>query len=279
MFTLLSACKSGAKVFSGDRAFTYVEKQMKLGPRLPESQSIKDARALFIQHFEKIGWKTTSQNFTANGQPAVNIIAETGKGDCWVVFGAHYDSRVYADQDPYPINHGQPVPGANDGASGAAVLMELANVLPKDANCRITLALFDAEDQGGINNADWIAGSTYYAQSLTEKPSAVVIVDMIGDADLNIYQERTSTPRLTNEIWAAAKELGYEQYFIPAMKFSMIDDHTPFLNAGIEAIDLIDFDYPYWHTTLDTSDKVSANSLKIVGEVLIKWLNTAYRLE
>jgi hypothetical protein len=95
---------------------------------------------------------------------------------------------------------------------------------------------------------------------------------MIGDADLNIYKERNSNPELTDEIWAVAKELGHESKFIPEYRHSMIDDHTPFLEAGIPAVDIIDFDYPYWHTVQDTPDKVSAESLQAVGETLRAWV-------
>ena len=95
---------------------------------------------------------------------------------------------------------------------------------------------------------------------------------MIGDADLNIYKELNSNPELTDSIWAVAKELGYESKFIPEYKHSMLDDHTPFVQAGIPAVDIIDFDYPYWHTVQDTPDKVSAESLDAVGETLLVWV-------
>ncbi len=95
---------------------------------------------------------------------------------------------------------------------------------------------------------------------------------MIGDADLNIYYERNSDPAISADIWSQAGELGYGEQFIPVEKYSMLDDHTPFLEAGIPAVDIIDFDYPYWHTTGDTSDKVSAASLKAVGDTIRAWL-------
>ena len=110
--------------------------------------------------------------------------------------------------------------------------------------------------------------------SLTGKPNAVVVVDMIGDKDLNIYQEKNSNRNLIDEIWSQAAGLGYSTQFIPKYKYPMIDDHTPFLMAGIPAIDIIDFDYPYWHTTADTPDKVSAQSLKVVGDTLLAWLKS-----
>jgi Zn-dependent M28 family amino/carboxypeptidase len=109
-------------------------------------------------------------------------------------------------------------------------------------------------------------------KELQFRPQAVVIVDMIGDADLNIYMEKNSNSTLRTEIWDTAAGLGYQENFIPEEKYSMLDDHTPFLEAGIPAVDLIDFDYPFWHTTQDTPDKVSAHSLKVVGETLWTWV-------
>jgi hypothetical protein len=97
---------------------------------------------------------------------------------------------------------------------------------------------------------------------------------MLGDADLNIHYERNSDPVLSAQIWQKAAELGYEEYFIPTPKYSILDDHTPFLNAGITAVDIIDFDYPYHHTIEDTPDKVSADSLKAVGDTVRAWLET-----
>ena len=153
-----------------------------------------------------------------------------------------------------------------------AVLLELARSLPKDT-VPVWLVFFDAEDNGRIEGWDWILGSREFVKNNPAvRPQAVVIVDMIGDADLNLYKERNSNAAITDEIWAVAKELGYEDKFIPEYKFSMLDDHTPFLEAGIPAVDIIDFDYPYWHTTQDTPDKVSAASLNAVGATLRAWI-------
>ncbi|MEW5828997.1 MAG: M28 family peptidase, partial [Chloroflexota bacterium] len=190
-----------------------------------------------------------------------------------VILGAHYDSRRVADQDPDPSKRDRPVPGANDGASGVAVLLEIARVLPADS-LPVWLVFFDAEDDGDLPGSDWILGSRAFADSLTVRPQAVVIVDMIGDADLNLYQERNSDPALTQAIWSQAAALGYETAFIPQPKYRMLDDHIPFKQLGLTVVDIIDFDYPYWHTTKDTPDKVSAESLQIVGETLLRWIGT-----
>jgi hypothetical protein len=125
---------------------------------------------------------------------------------------------------------------------------------------------------GRIDGWDWILGSTEFVKNNPLQPQAVVIVDMIGDADLNIYKEKNSNAELTDEIWEIARELGYESVFIPEYKYSILDDHTPFLRAGIPAIDIIDFDYPYWHTLQDVPENVSAASLKAVGQTLHTWV-------
>jgi len=148
-----------------------------------------------------------------------------------------------------------------------AVLLELARILPNNLDKTIWLVFFDAEDNGNIPGYDWIMGSRVFVQSLENKPDEAIIIDMIGDANLNIYQELNSDQTLTDTIWKVANNLGYDQ-FIPIPKYRILDDHIPFIEAGIPAIDIIDFDYPYWHTTQDTLDKVSVQSLEAIGETL-----------
>ena len=131
---------------------------------------------------------------------------------------------------------------------------------------------FDLEDDGNIPGYDWIMGSRHFVENLNEYPDKVVIIDMIGDKDLNIYKEFNSNKYLTNTIWNVADELGYKEYFIHELKYRILDDHIPFIEKGIQSIDIIDFDYPYWHTIRDTKDKVSPESLNIVGDVLLNWL-------
>jgi Zn-dependent M28 family amino/carboxypeptidase len=226
---------------------------------------------------EKAGWMVEVQETAAMGHPLQNIIAKRSDAPPQIILGAHYDTRFFADKDPDPANQSKPVPGANDGASGVAVLIELARTFPQDT-VPIWLVFFDAEDQGRFDGWDWILGSRAFVEELQSRPQAVVIVDMIGDADLNIYMEKNSDPTLRAEIWAAAAGLGHQDKFIPEEKYPMLDDHTPFLEAGIPAVDLIDFDYPYYHTMQDTPDKVSAQSLNIVGETLWTWV-TAKKLQ
>lgn len=263
---------TAAKDFKGDLAFRLAEAQMKFGPRPPGSEANRQTGDYILEQLKQLGWQTEIQAFEYRNTPGRNLIgkAALGQGPI-IIIGAHYDTRLYADQDP--VSPQSPVPGANDGASGVAVLLELARVLDT-ANLKneVWLAFFDMEDNGGINDWDWIVGSTYMAQSLTVTPQAMILVDMIGDADQQIYFEVNSDPTLSAQLFDLAAQLGYSDYFIPKPKYAMLDDHTPFANLGIPAVDLIDFDYPYWHRTTDTLDKLSPQSLERVGRVIEVYL-------
>jgi Zn-dependent M28 family amino/carboxypeptidase len=263
--------KTAPVTFDGQRAFADVEIQVAFGPRVPGSDGHAKIREWMREELTKAGWQVEVQASEALGHPIKNVIAKRSDESPQIIIGAHYDSRIFADHDPDPSQRTNYVPGANDGASGVAVLLELARTLPEDTP-PIWLIFFDAEDNGDIEGWDWILGSSEFVRNNSIQPRAVIVVDMIGDADLNIYKERNSNPALTDEIWETAKILGYENKFIPQYKYSMLDDHTPFLHAGMPAIDIIDFDYPYWHTTQDTPDKVSAESLQAVGETLQVWI-------
>ena len=152
------------------------------------------------------------------------------------------------------------------------MLTEIARVLPAELQANIWLVYFDAEDNGSLPGGEWILGSRAFVESLTSNPDAVVIVDMVADQNLNIHIEKNSDSDLVQELWGVAEALGYEYKFINSPKYRIIDDHLPFIHAGIPAVDIIDFDYPYWHTVSHTTDNVSAESLGIVGEVVLAWL-------
>ncbi|MGH2538351.1 MAG: M28 family peptidase [Candidatus Promineifilaceae bacterium] len=259
--------------FDGQQAFTYLSEQMEFGPRWPGSPGHAAVGDYIVARLGELGWQAVEMRFEYQGVPARNILAEANAGAGPVImFGAHYDSRKIADQSPPPF---EPVPGAVDGASGVAVLLELARTLDLEmVENEVWLAFFDVEDQGGggMPGFDWIAGSAYMARTLTELPSAMVLVDMIGDADQQLYYEGNSDPTLREEIWAVAAELGYGQQFVPQVRHTMTDDHIPFARRGVPAVDIIDFDYPYWHTAEDTADKASPESLMRVGQTLELWL-------
>ena len=266
----LSATSGAGPEFDGQRAYRLVEDQVALGPRPTGSQASFQTGQLILQALEDAGWSSGVHEFTYLGAAGRNLIGTAGSGPV-LLLGAHYDTRRQADRDP--VSPTEPVLGANDGASGVAVLLELARSLdPTSLRNEVWLVFFDAEDNGGLDGWDWIAGSRAFAAQLTEVPEAAVIVDMVGDSDQQIYIDRNSDAVLSADLWAIAAGLGYEQYFIPVPLYAMLDDHTPFAELGIPAVDIIDFDYPYWHTTQDTADKVSPGSLERVGRVLEVWL-------
>jgi Zn-dependent M28 family amino/carboxypeptidase len=260
--------------FDGDLALQNIETQLDFGPRYTGSHGHKNVKLWIENYLRKIGWQTSIQVGEEKGVIVQNIIAQKGTGKPWILLGAHYDTRLYADRDLVRENRTLPVPGANDGASGVALLLELARVFPEEFPGEVWIVFFDAEDNGNIPGWDWVLGSTYFVDQLDSYPDAMVLVDMIGDSDLNIYKERLSNQDLTNQIWDVAATLGYGDYFIPEIKYTILDDHVPFVQRGVTAIDIIDYDYPYWHTTEDTLDKVSAESLNIVGKTLLNWLET-----
>lgn len=261
--------------FNGERAYQDVLHQTALGPRVPNSGAHAQTREWIREILEAAGWHMEEQVFEALGHRGYNIIAKRSiDSPGRILLGAHYDNRLQADHDPDANKRNQAVLGANDGASGVAVLLELGRTIPDEID-DVWLVFFDLEDNGRLPTWDWILGSRAFVDGYAlnaDKIDAVVILDMIGDADLNIYLEKNSNPEIRAEIWAEAQALGYETNFINEEKFSMLDDHTPFLEAGIPAVDIIDFDYPYWHTTADTADKVSAESLQIVGRTMLAWL-------
>jgi Zn-dependent M28 family amino/carboxypeptidase len=154
-----------------------------------------------------------------------------------------------------------------------AVLLELARVLNREKlGHQVWLVFFDAEDRGRLDGWPFSVGAREMAQGLVTRPQSVVVVDMIGDADQNIYYEGYSDPELSAELWAIAADLGYGDTIIPQPKHTIIDDHLPFVEQGIPSVDMIDFDYPYWHTLEDTADKVSPTSLERVGRTIEVWL-------
>lgn len=258
--------------FDGERAYRDVLAQMEIGPRITGTPGGLAAGDEIARELEAAGWRAGFEPFEYMGTAARNVLgkANAGAGPV-IILGAHYDTRRRADQDL--DNSLAPVPGANDGASGVAVLLELARSLDRErVPLEVWLAFFDAEDNGRLDGWDWIIGSQYMADQLTVDPAAMILVDMVGDSDQQFYLEGNSDPVLRAKLWTTAANLGYGQHFVPVIRYTMIDDHIPFRNRGIPAVDIIDFDYPYWHTTADTADKVSALSLERVGRTLEAYL-------
>jgi len=271
---LLFGCVQSKPIsFDGSNAIYYIERQIEFGPRIPGSASSDAMRDFIKREMELSGWIVKNQNFIFDQVNLTNVIAKSSNSPPKIIIGTHYDTRALSDNELSQSLKQTPVPGANDGASGTAVLLELGRTLSRE-ELDIWFVFFDAEDQGNINNWEWSIGAQYFVNQLNFPPEYVIIIDMIGDANLEIYKENNSTASLVESIWYEAEKLGYQSYFIQDYKYSIIDDHLPFINRGIPTCLIIDLDYPYWHTTKDKLDKVSGKSLEIIGNVLSSWLST-----
>jgi predicted small lipoprotein YifL len=256
--------------FDGQRAWNDLLRLVSFGPRPPGSENLKRARAYIVSQLEAAGCAVEVQLFHAQTPigtlPMANVIARSGKPDGGLILLlTHYDTLRLEN-----------FVGADDGASSSAVMLELARQL-----CRASLptavwiAFLDGEEaQVQWSDTDSLYGSRELAARLAlsgdlRRVRAVLLADMVGDRDLDILREENSTPWLTDLVWSVARRLGYGRYFLDRSQ-AVEDDHLPFLRRGVAAVDLIDFDYPYWHTPADTPDKCSARSLAIVGHVLLE---------
>ena len=272
----------GAREFDGARAFAYVDQQMRFGPRIPNTLGhegmgdwlLAELRARAdtvsvqeIRHRTRRGDTLHLRNFFARFRPGA---AER------VLLLAHWDTRPRADQSRNLGAQRLPVPGANDGASGVAVLLGVADALKaRPPAVGVDLLFVDGEDYGDFADSnDVLIGSRYFAAHPPAgyPPLFAVLFDLVGDKDLQIYYEGNSAafaPEVVERVWRKANELGYGRVFVPQVRHTLMDDHVALQRAGIHAIDVVDFDYPYWHTTEDTVDKISAASLQIVGDVAV----------
>ncbi len=263
--------------FNAKRAFAYLEKQCDFGPRVPGTTAHQEAQAYLFTELEKYADEVMLQPFEFRHQDRTvrmnNILARFGEdlGET-ILLAAHWDTRPFADRDPDPANRNTPILGANDAASGVAILLEIARVLKsKPPPIEIIIVLFDGEDYGRTTSTMFL-GSTHFAQNMGRwKADFGILLDMVGDQRLELPMERYSwnaARDLTEAIWQRAEELGlpaFQRRLGPAI----MDDHLPLIQSGVPTIDIIDFDYPYWHTVEDTPDKCSAESLDIVGQLVL----------
>lgn len=278
---------TAALPFDSTRAYLYLKEQCALGPRDPGSEGHARAIEYFLKHFHALGLPVQRQDFehtdVVNGKKVslTNIIVTVKGKDPkrkTVLFCAHWDSRPRAEQDPNPFFRDRPILGANDGASGVAVLMELANQLKTRKPAQdVMLALFDGEDYGREGSlVEYFLGARHFADHVTTQLEYALLLDMIGDKDLYIPMERnsaTQSPGIYKKIFERAGELRLAE-FMPMPGPEVWDDHMPLQEKNIPAVDLIDFDYPAWHTQGDTPDKCSAHSLGVVGTLVA---SLAYR--
>lgn len=268
--------------FNGSRAFGYLEAQVALGPRVPGTPASARCRDLFYRHFESCGLEIDSQPFvvfdpyTSVDTPMVNVIARyrgRPSDDKAVLLLAHYDSRPRTDYHSDSTLRHLPIDGANDGASGVAVLMELAGLLAeRPADCNLDIVLSDGEDWGKVGDIDrYLLGAREFArQGIRNRYHFAVVVDLVGDAFQQVYREDYTEQfykPVNDMIWQVATQQGVAT-FIDDVRHTIQDDHLPLGAAGVPTALLIDFDYRYWHTEHDTPDKCSAESLANVGRVL-----------
>ncbi len=260
--------------FDSARAWTHLQQIVGIGPRPSGSPQLRQTRAYLTRHLAQMGLTVQEQPFTATTPlgrvEMVNLIVRLpGRRTDRILIGGHYDTKLFKNQV---------FVGASDGGSSAAFLLELARVL-KDRPREFTVELvwFDGEealvDWDHPSGTDNTYGSRYYVQAARQANAlssiaAMVLVDMIGDRELKIRRETQSTAWLTNLIWTAARRLNHQSVFIDETTL-VADDHLPFLSAGVPAVDIIDLDYPQWHTPDDTLEHVSARSLQVVGDVLL----------
>ncbi|MEX0641468.1 MAG: M28 family peptidase [Pirellulales bacterium] len=286
--------------FDGQQAYEYLKQLCALGSRTSGSRGMQQQQKLLADHFAKLGAKTRFQRFqvrhpaTGAAVPMANLIVT------WhperkerLLLCAHYDTRPYPDSDPILARRRGLFLGANDGASGTALLMQLGAAAAKlPAKHGVDFVLFDGEEFVFDELRDdryYFLGSGWFAQEYArQKPphryTAGVLLDMVADASLELYQERNSlksAKRVVNEVWAVAAELKVRE-FIAVPGYLLRDDHLPLNDvAKIPTVDVIDFDYPspgadsYWHTTQDTPENCSALSLAKVGWVVEEWMKRA----
>ena len=296
-----AACRRGRQSpVDGDVALRYVAAQLAFGPRVPGAPGHEKCGDWLEQQFRTRADTVSTQTWvhvTAGGKKLAmrNILARFRPSLAQrVLFVTHWDTRPTSDQDTSVAARSLPIDGANDGASGPALFLALADAFRKtQPTVGVDLLLVDGEDYGNFDtysdtasNPDVLIGSTYFARHLPSpdyRPLYGVLWDMIGDRDLQIYQEGNSiaaAPEVVRLVWQTAADLGYEKTIIPEAGYTLVDDHTPLNRAGLRVIDVIDYDYcargircdplgpdNFHHTQRDTFDKVSARSLAVVGSV------------
>jgi glutaminyl-peptide cyclotransferase len=276
--------------FDGEAARRYVKAQLDFGARVPGTEAHRRAGDWIAEQMRQRADSVIEQRWnhvTSKGDtlPLRNIFARFRPGaSIRILYVAHWDSRPFADQSEDAAKRQLPVPGANDGGSGVGMLIALADLLKQTPpTVGVDLLFVDGEDYGtfGPPDVDVLLGSTYFAANMPPgyQPIFGVLWDMIGDTDLQVLQEGHSVeraPEVVARVWEAAAKLGYQQHFPPRVGSAITDDHLPLLDKGLRVIDVIDLDYlgppgsskpNYHHTTDDTLDKVSARSLKIMGDL------------
>ncbi len=259
--------------FDAENAFAILEKQCEFGPRQPGSAAHRETQNYLFAKLQEYADIVTLQPHQFKTLHLNNILADFGgKSGGTLLLAAHWDTRPIAEHDANPENRNKPILGANDGASGVAVLLEIARILKQyPPPQRVIIVLFDGEDYGRTTEEMFI-GSRFFARNLGRwKPDYGILLDMVGDKDLQLPIEGYSwnaNREFAETLWKRARKLGLGA-FQHSVGPRIMDDHVPLIQVGIPMVNIIDFDYPYWHTLEDTVDKCSPKSLRIVGTLVL----------
>lgn len=271
--------QTAVPAFNADSAYAYLVRQVGFGPRVANTTGHQQQLAWMVDFLKTRADTVYTQPFThitdeGEELQMANVIARFNpQSDTRVLLLAHWDTRPTADEDPDPVKRKQPIPGANDGASGVAVLLELANVLKNhSAPIGVDLLFTDGEDYGP-HSANMYLGATHFAANLPPgyKPLYGILLDMIGDRNPVFPQEGNSVdmaPEVVQRVWRTARDLGLERIFPLENGGYITDDHIPLNRAGIRTIDIIDFDRTHWHKSTDNVENTSPRGLDAVGRVL-----------
>ena len=295
--TVVSCRDRPRTAFDGEQAYRYVDTQLAFGPRVPGTEGHRRMGEWLVDQMRERADSVVVQQWThvtARGDslPMRNVLARfRAESPERILLLAHWDTRPISDNATDSARRLLPVPGANDGASGTAILLALADLLAEtEPAYGVDLLFVDGEDYGDFDadsgrGVDVFIGSRWFAANLPSpdyRPLFGVLFDMVGDRELRIYQEAISAqhaPEVVARVWQVAADLGYEKYFVPQVRYTVKDDHVPLLERGLRVIDVIDIEYTcasadcqpnHHHTPEDTIDKVSARSLQIVGDVAVR---------
>jgi hypothetical protein len=276
--------------FDGQKALTLVQTQLDFGPRIPGTPGHVAAGDWIVATLTPLADTVIEQRFdhrAADGKtlPMRNIFAQFNRAATKrILYVTHWDTRPISEKGLDDAERAMPVPGANDGASGTAMLLVLAESLkglPGDVG--VDFLFTDGEDYGSFDTmTDVLVGATYYADNIlpdsTYRPMFGVLWDMIGHRNLRLPQEAFSqqaAPEVNQLVWDAGLRLGYTDIFVPQVKYQIQDDHIPLIAKGFRIVDVIDLDFPWHHTPYDSIDKVSARSLEAVGKVALLLIQEA----
>lgn len=283
-----------APAFDADSAYAFVERIVAFGPRVPNTEAHRLSGDALTAQLRSYDWDVIEQKATLtafDGTPlkARNIFARINpEKPNRLLLMAHWDSRPWADADPDPAKQSLPVLGANDGASGLGVLLEIARQLSlQKSGAAVDILFTDAEDWGSHDDDDsWALGTRYFAQNppvAGYRPSQAILLDMVGSPNASFgyeYFSRQSNPALLEKVWSAALSLGHGKYFHTGFGGAITDDHIELIKAGIPSIDIIDYRQengyegfdPVWHTSRDDMQNISRETLGAVGQTLMKVL-------